>query len=92
MDSILSRPSWPLTVLLSLQHLSSVFGATVLVPRLFNLPPSTTLFITGLSTILYIIVTKRKIPSFLGSSFAFISPTRSLMAKKGFGYPAAQGK
>ena len=59
---------------LSLQHLFAMFGATVLVPFLFKLNPNTCLFMNGVGTLLYIFLTKGKIPSYLGSSFAFISP------------------
>jgi len=59
---------------LSLQHLMAMFGATVLVPILTGLDPGVGLMTSGLGTILYLIVTRNKIPSYLGSSFAFIAP------------------
>ena len=65
---------------LSLQHLFAMFGATVLVPFLFKLNPNTCLFMNGVGTLLYIFLTKGKIPSYLGSSFAFISPVLLIMA------------
>ncbi len=58
---------------LSLQHLFAMFGATVLVPYLVGLDTSVTLFTSGVGTLLYILVTKGKIPAYLGSSFAFIA-------------------
>jgi uracil permease len=58
---------------LSLQHLFAMFGATVLVPYLVGLDTSVTLFTSGLGTLLYILITKGKIPAYLGSSFAFIA-------------------
>jgi uracil permease len=58
---------------LSLQHLFAMFGATVLVPFLVGLDTSVTLFTSGVGTLLYIVVTKGKIPAYLGSSFAFIA-------------------
>ena len=58
---------------LSLQHLFAMFGATVLVPYLVGLDTSVTLFTSGVGTLLYIFVTKGKIPAYLGSSFAFIA-------------------
>src|SRR5512139_2471258 len=58
---------------LSLQHLFAMFGATVLVPFLVGLDTSVTLFTSGVGTLLYIVVTKGRIPAYLGSSFAFIA-------------------
>jgi uracil permease len=65
---------------LSLQHLFAMFGATVLVPFLFKLNPNTCLFMNGIGTLVYIFLTKGKIPSYLGSSFAFISPVLVIIA------------
>ena len=65
---------------LSLQHLFAMFGATVLVPFLFKLNPNTCLFMNGIGTLVYIFITKGKIPSYLGSSFAFISPVLVILA------------
>ncbi len=59
---------------LALQHLMAMFGATVLVPILTGLDPSVAIMTSGAGTILYLLLTKGKIPSFLGSSFAFIAP------------------
>jgi len=59
---------------LALQHLMAMFGATVLVPILTGLNPSVAIMTSGAGTILYLILTRGKIPSFLGSSFAFIGP------------------
>lgn len=59
---------------LSLQHLFAMFGSTVLVPVMFGINPSTILLLNGFGTLLYIFITKGKIPAYLGSSFAFISP------------------
>lgn len=59
---------------LSFQHLFAMFGSTVLVPILFGVDPATILFMNGIGTLLYIFITKGKIPAYLGSSFAFLSP------------------
>jgi uracil permease len=59
---------------LAFQHLMAMFGATVLVPILTGLDPSVAIMTSGAGTILYLILTKGRIPSFLGSSFAFIAP------------------
>lgn len=75
---------------LSLQHLFTMFGATVLVPILVGLEPSIALFSSGIGTLLYILITKGKVPAYLGSSFAYITAIQSLMSTAG--YPAvAQG-
>ncbi|KFN91069.1 uracil permease [Tetragenococcus muriaticus] len=92
-DAILDikdRPKfWP-WVGLSLQHLFTMFGATVLVPILVGLEPSIALFSSGVGTLLYILITKGTVPAYLGSSFAFITAIQSLMGTSG--YPAvAQG-
>ncbi len=62
----------PRMLVLGLQHLFAMFGATVLVPALTGLNVSTTLFCAGLGTLLFHLVTGRKVPAFLGSSFAFL--------------------
>lgn len=59
---------------LSLQHLFAMFGATVLVPILTGLDVATALFTSGIGTLLFLFITKGKIPNYLGSSFAFIGP------------------
>lgn len=77
------------TLPLSLQHLFAMFGATVLVPILFKVNPSTVLLWNGIGTLLYIFITKGKIPAYLGSSFAFLSPVFLVLPQ--FGYGAALG-
>ncbi|MEI8096038.1 MAG: uracil permease [Spirochaetales bacterium] len=72
---------------LSFQHLFAMFGASVLVPILFNsfakvqvVDPSLVLLMNGIGTLIYILVTKGKAPAFLGSSFAFLAPTGAILA------------
>ncbi|MCX7781527.1 MAG: uracil permease [Negativicutes bacterium] len=77
------------TVPLSLQHLFAMFGATVLVPFLFKVNPATSLLMNGIGTIIYLILCKGRIPAYLGSSFAFISPVFVVLPQ--YGYAAAQG-
>ena len=74
---------------LSAQHLMAMFGATVLVPILTGLDPGVGLMTSGIGTILYLICTRSKIPSYLGSSFAFIAP---LIAVGGGSAAIAAGK
>ena len=59
-------------LVLGLQHMFAMFGATVLVPAITGLNVSTTLFFAGIGTILFHLITGRKVPAFLGSSFAFL--------------------
>src|SRR5690625_6308693 len=66
---------------LSLQHLFAMFGSTVLVPILFGVNPATILLMNGVGTLLYLFITKGKIPAYLGSSFAFISPVLVVLDK-----------
>jgi uracil permease len=77
------------TIPLSFQHLTAMFGATILVPILFGINPAIALLMNGIGTLIYSIVTKAGIPAYLGSSFAFIAPTFLIMAKYG-GFSHAQ--
>ncbi len=62
----------PKVAVLGLQHMFAMFGSTILVPMLTGLDVSTTLLFAGLGTLLFHFLTKRKVPAFLGSSFAFL--------------------
>lgn len=77
------------TIPLSLQHLFAMFGATVLVPILFNVNPATILLFNGIGTLLYLFICKGKVPAYLGSSFAFLSPVFLVLPQHG--YEAALG-
>src|ERR1700730_15125383 len=70
---------------LSLQHMFAMFGATVLVPMLTHLQPSIALLSSGIGTLIYILITKGKIPAYLGSSFAFIAPIITVSNAQGAG-------
>ena len=75
---------------LSLQHMFSMFGSTVLVPILVGLNPGIALFSSGVGTLIYLLITNHKIPAYMGSSFSFVVPMMALM--KTTGYPGiAQG-
>lgn len=79
-------------VVLSLQHLFAMFGSTVLVPNLFHVDPSMILLMNGIGTLLYILICRGKIPAYLGSSFAFLSPVSAvLISHPGNGYALALG-
>ncbi|WP_431280160.1 uracil-xanthine permease family protein [Leifsonia poae] len=79
------RLTWPRTIGLGAQHVVAMFGATFLVPVLTGFPPSTTLLFSGIGTILFLLITRNKLPSYLGSSFAFIAPITAATASNGMG-------
>ena len=83
------RLSWPRTIGIGLQHVVAMFGATVLVPLLTGFPPATTILFSGIGTIVFLLVVRNKVPSYLGSSFAFIAPV--VAAQSQGGIPAALG-
>src|SRR5690625_1913498 len=75
------RPPLQQSLPLGIQHLFAMFGSTVLVPILFGVNPATILLMNGIGTLLYLFITKGKIPAYLGSSFAFISPVIVVLDK-----------
>ena len=79
------------TIPLRLQHLLAMFGSTVLVPFLLHVDPSTALFMNGVGTLLYLTICKWRLPAYLGSSFAFISPVLAVCSTAGMSYGDAQG-
>jgi uracil permease len=83
------RPPLLTSIPLSLQHLFAMFGSTVLVPLLFKVDPATILLMNGIGTLLYIFICKGKIPAYLGSSFAFLSPVFLVLGQSS--YEAALG-
>ena len=77
------RLAWPLTIGVGVQHIAAMFGATFLVPIITGFPPSTTLFFSGVGTLIFLALTKNKVPSYLGSSFAFLAPIAAAMTSGG---------
>jgi uracil-xanthine permease len=77
------RLAWPLTIGVGIQHIAAMFGATFLVPIITGFPPSTTLFFSGVGTLIFLALTKNKVPSYLGSSFAFLAPIAAAMTNGG---------
>jgi uracil-xanthine permease len=77
------RMSWPRTFGLGVQHVLAMFGATVIVPLLIEFPVSTTLFFAGVGTLIFVLLTKNRVPSWTGSSFAFIAPVTAAQADGG---------
>ncbi|MGB4137551.1 MAG: solute carrier family 23 protein [Microbacterium sp.] len=79
------RLNWPATIAIGVQHVVAMFGATFLVPILTGFPVPTTLLFSGVGTILFLLVTRNKLPSYLGSSFAFIAPVTAATTIGGTG-------
>ena len=77
------RLAWPLTIGVGVQHIAAMFGATFLVPIITGFPPRTTLFFSGLGTLIFLALTKNMVPSYLGSSFAFLAPIAAAQASGG---------
>ncbi|MBG9333681.1 purine/pyrimidine permease [Corynebacterium belfantii] len=76
------RLSWSRTIGIGMQHVIAMFGATLLVPTLTGFPVNATLLFSGISTMVFLLITRNRLPSYLGSSFGFIAP---LMASQGEG-------
>ena len=83
------RLTWPLTIGVGMQHVVAMFGATFLVPIITGMPPATTLFFSGIGTLLFLVITQGRVPSYLGSSFAFIAPI--MASQQQYGVPGALG-
>lgn len=78
------RPPFVQSLPLSLQHLFAMFGSTVLVPIYFHVNPATILLMNGIGTLLYLLICQGKVPAYLGSSFAFISPVTFVLHDHGY--------
>lgn len=83
------RVPFKLLAPLSIQHMFAMFGASILVPFLFGISPAVVLFMNGVGTLLFIVITKGKAPAYLGSSFAFLAPAGIVI--QNFGYEYALG-
>ncbi|MDP5226965.1 MULTISPECIES: solute carrier family 23 protein [Arthrobacter] len=83
------RLSWPRTIGIGAQHVVAMFGATFLLPILTGMPPATTLLFSGVGTLLFLVITRGRVPSYLGSSFSFLAPV--LAAQHQFGVAGALG-
>jgi len=74
---------------MGMQHVVAMFGATVLAPILMGFNPQTAIFFSGVGTLLFIAITRAKVPSYLGSSFAFIGPVLAVTAGRPENIPYA---
>lgn len=77
------RLAWVPTIGIGMQHVVAMFGATFLVPLITGFPPSTTLLFSGVGTLLFLVITAGRVPSYLGSSFAFLAPIAAAQAEHG---------
>ncbi len=77
------RLPWPQTTLLGIQHVMAMFGATVLVPLILGFNVNTVLFFSGIATLIFLVVTGGKVPSYLGSSFSFIGSVLAIQGGAG---------
>lgn len=83
----MSERTWKQKLILGIQHTLAMFGATVLVPALTGLNTSITLFCAGVGTLLFHWITKKKVPVFLGSSFAFMAGIMAIIGDSRMGDP-----
>lgn len=83
------RLPWPNTIALGMQHVLAMFGATFLAPLLMGFDPQLAIFFSGIGTLIFFFVVGGRIPSYLGSSFAFIAPV--IAAQQEGGIPVALG-
>ena len=79
------RLPWPQTTAMGLQHVVAMFGATVLAPILMGFDPNLAIFMSGIGTLIFFLFTGGRVPSYLGSSFAFIGVVIAATAYAGKG-------
>lgn len=88
---IQDKPSVGQLVTFSFQHMFAMFGSTILVPKLVGLSPAIALLTSGIATIIFILITQFKVPAYLGSSFAFITPIITVSALNEAGVATTPG-
>jgi len=82
------RLPWPQTIALGLQHVVAMFGATVLAPLLMGFNPNVAILFSGIGTLIFFVLVGGRVPSYLGSSFAFIAV---VIAASGYGGSGPNG-
>ena len=85
------RLPWPQTAVMGVQHVIAMFGATVLAPVLMGFDPNIAILMSGIGTLIFFFITGGKVPSYLGSSFAFIGVVIAATAYAGKGANANIG-
>ncbi len=68
------RMSWPRTTGIGIQHVLAMFGATFVLPPIMGIPGTTAVFFSGIGTLIFLVFVRNRIPSYLGTSAAFIGP------------------
>jgi putative pyrimidine permease RutG len=79
------RLPWPATIAMGLQHVLAMFGATVVVPLIMGFDTNLAILFSGVGTLLFFVVTAGRVPSYLGSSFAFLGPVGVIVGSKAAG-------
>jgi len=82
------RLPWPQMLAMGVQHVVAMFGSTVLAPLLMGFDPNLAIFMSGIGTLLFFLVVGGRVPSYLGSSFAFIG---LVIAVTGYGGSGLNG-
>ena len=82
------RLPWPHTLAMGVQHVVAMFGATVLAPLLMGFDPNVAILMSGIGTLLFFVITGGRVPSYLGSSFAFIGVVIAATGYAGQGHNA----
>src|SRR4029079_5651500 len=85
------RLQWPQTIALGLQHVVAMFGATVLAPLLMGFDPNVAILFSGIGTLIFFVLVGGRVPSYLGSSFAFIAVVIAASGYSGSGPNANLG-
>jgi len=85
------RLPWPQTAVMGMQHVIAMFGATVLAPILMGFDPNLAILMSGIGTLIFFVITGGKVPSYLGSSFAFIGVVIAATGYAGKGLNANMG-
>ncbi len=85
------RLPWPQTTVMGVQHVIAMFGSTVLAPILMGFDPNIAILMSGIGTLIFFVITGGKVPSYLGSSFAFIGVVIAATAYAGKGPNANLG-
>ena len=79
------RLPWPQTSVMGVQHVIAMFGSTILAPILMGFDPNVAILMSGVGTLIFFLITGGRVPSYLGSSFAFISVVGAATAYSGSG-------
>src|SRR5512145_3517793 len=79
------RLPWPQTTVMGVQHVIAMFGATVLAPLLMGFDPNVAILMSGIGTLIFFVIVGGRVPSYLGSSFAFIGVVIAATAYSGKG-------